>query len=195
MKVGIKGILNNLAFNASIFRMDIKDIHVFRQLTATTYYTDNADKAHSQGVELDFTYLPTESLEISGSVGLIETKYDSYKAGIYDFSGKEIENTPAHTINLSFAYYHSNGFYLRTDIKNQGAMYFYDDVDKDFSKESGYTLVDAKIGYKFSNWDTYIYTTNLTDEEYVNTYEANSEFAIATFGEPRFVGIGAKYTF
>lgn len=197
-EIGVKGSLDNFIFSAAIFRMNIKDIHIYRQEasgSAINYYTDNAEKAHSQGIEFSFTYLPSDTIEVSGTVGIIQTEYDSYKAGDYDFSGNDIETTPSHTANLSIAYYHPTGFYARTDIKNQGAMYFYDDVDKDFLKEDGYTLVDAKIGYKFSDWDTYIYGKNLTNEEYINTYEANSYFSMATYGDQRFIGVGAKYTF
>lgn len=66
---------------------------------------------------------------------------------------------------------------------------------KNFEKEGSYTLVDAKLGYKYSDWDFYIYAKNLTDEEYVNMYESNNFFSYASFGDPRFFGIGVKYTF
>ncbi|RXJ81163.1 TonB-dependent receptor [Arcobacter sp. F2176] len=197
-EIGIKGSVGDFMFTAAIFRMDIKDIHINRQETVgatTNYYTDNADKAHSEGIEFDFRYFPTDRIEVSGALGFIKTKYDSYVAGDNDFSGKEIETTPSHTANLSVAYYHPNGFYARTDVRNQGSMSFYDDAHKTFPKEDGYTLVDVKVGYKFSDWDIYVYGKNLTDEKYINTYEANSLFTMATFGDPRFFGIGARYRF
>ena len=194
-ELGIKGAIEDFIFTASVFRMDIKDIHVFGTDSNNAIFTDNAKKAHSQGIEFDFKYLPSDELEVNGAIGIIDTQYDSYSRKGTDLSGNDIDTTPSHTANLSVAYYHPTGFYARTDIRNQGAMYFYDEVAKSFSKENGYTLVDAKFGYKFSDWDTYIYGKNLTDEEYINTYEANSLFSTATFGDPRFVGIGAKYTF
>ncbi|WP_419767510.1 TonB-dependent receptor [Arcobacter sp.] len=194
-EIGIKGIFNDFNFSASIFRMNIEDVHVYRRVGAVEVYTDNADKAHSQGVEFDFQYFLTNNLEISGSAGIIKTKYDSYDVGDYNFSGNKIETTPTHTVNLSISYNHPSGFYARTNIRNQGSMSFYDDVNKDFAREDGYTLVDAKIGYKFSDWNIYVYGKNLTDEEYVNMYESNSTFSMATFGDPKFFGIGVKYTF
>ncbi len=194
-EVGIKGGFTDFNFTASIFRMNIKDVHVYRRLNTGMVYTDNASKAHSEGIEFDFRYFPIENVEISGALGYIKTKYDSYDVGDYNFNGQEIETTPSHTANLSIAYYHPEGFYARTDIKNQGSMYFYDDASKSFPKVSGYTLVDAKIGYKTSDWDIYAYGKNLTDKEYINTYEANNSFSMATFGDPRFFGVGFKYTF
>lgn len=194
-EMGFKGGFNNFNFTASIFRMNIKDVHVYRRLKTGMVYTDNASKAHSQGIEFDFRYFPIKNIEISAAFGFIKTKYDSYVVGDYNFNGQEIETTPSHTANLSIAYYHPIGFYARADIKNQGAMYFYDDVSKTFPKENGYTLIDAKIGYKSSDWDIYAYGKNLTNEEYINMYEANVTFSRATFGDPRFFGIGFKYTF
>lgn len=194
-EMGIKGAFDNFIFTASIFRMNIKDIQVYKRLISGDVYTDNADKAHSEGIEFDFRYFPIKNLEISGAFGFIKAKYDSYNVGDYNFSGEKIETTPSHTANLSIAYYHPKGFYARTDIKNQGSMYFYDDANKTFPKENAYTLVDAKIGYKFLDWDIYAYAKNITDEKYIDMYEANNMFSRATFGEPRFLGIGVKYTF
>ncbi|RXK13556.1 TonB-dependent siderophore receptor [Halarcobacter mediterraneus] len=194
-EIGIKGIYEKFDFTASVFRMNIEDVHVYRRLAGGSVFTDNADKAHSQGIEFDFHYFPTDNLEISGALGFIKTEYDSYNVGDFNFSGEKIETTPSHTANLSIGYYHPNGFYARTDIKNQGSMNFYDDLNKDFVKEGSYTLVDAKLGYKYSDWDFYVYGKNLTDEEYVNMYESNNFFSYASFGDPRFFGVGVKYTF
>ena len=193
-EIGIKGSFDNVIVTASLFRMDIKDIHVYRQELGN-YYTDNADKAHSQGLELDFTYFPYENLEISGAFGFIDTKYDSYNAGDYDFSGEKIENTPSHTANLSMVYSHPQGFYARGDLKNQGSLTFYDDRQKEFLKNSGYSIVDVKLGYKFGTWDIYGYVNNLTDREYITYYNSNSIVSLASFGDSRTFGLGARYTF
>lgn len=193
-EAGIKGVIDNATFTASIFRMDIKDIHVYRQ-SAGFYYTDNADKAHSQGIEFDFRYFPIDSIELSGAVGYIDTQYDSFNAGDYNFSGEKIENTPSYTANLGIAYYHPRGFYARSDLKMQGSLYFYDDLQKKFLKNDGYAIVDMKVGYKFSNWDVYGFVKNLTDEAYLTYYQSSALVSLASYGDRRTVGMGVKYTF
>jgi iron complex outermembrane receptor protein len=193
-EMGIKGSFENFMFTASIFRMNIKDIHTYRTV-GLNKFTDNADKAHSQGVEFDFRYFPINELEINGAVGFIRTKYDDYKLGDNDFSGERIETTPSSTASLGIAYYHPQGFYARTDVKHQGSMYFHDDQAREFVKVGSRTLLDLKLGYKVGDWDLYAYAKNLTDKEYINTYETNSSFSFATFGAPRFIGVGAKYKF
>jgi len=191
-EAGIKGKIGNLNYTASIFRMNIDDIHVFK-IVANQYITDNAEKAHSQGIEFDFTYFPNETLEISGSLGLIDAEYDAYNTGTADFSGKEIENTPSHTLSLGIAYYDPQGYYARTDIKSVGDVAFYG--NNTYVKEDNYTTVDLKLGYRFNNWDVYAYAKNLTDKEYIQAYRANSMFAVAGFGDPRSFGVGLKYKF
>ncbi|RXJ89658.1 TonB-dependent siderophore receptor [Arcobacter sp. CECT 8983] len=193
-EIGVKSIFDDLILNASIFRMNINDIHIYKQVLGN-YYTDNANKAHSQGIEFDFTYLPTDTIEINGAFGFIDTKYDSYDAGDYNFSGNKIENTPSHTASLSITYYNPNGFYARGDIKNQGSLYFYDDRQKEFLKNKGYTTLDAKIGYKYSGFDIYAFAKNLTNEKYITYYQSSSLVSLATYADERVIGVGIKYKF
>ena len=73
--------------------------------------------------------------------------------------------------------------------------YFYDDARKDFVKEDMYTVVDARAGYRFQDWDFYAYAKNLTDEEYVTYFLANSMLSLVNFGDPRTFGVGVTYHF
>jgi len=194
-EMGIKGVMDNFIFNASVFRMNIKDIHVYRsdsQLMAVPY---NAQKAHSQGIEFDFTYFPTDTIAINGALGFIDAKYDKYNEGSKIFDGEKIENTPSHTASLGLAYYHPKGYYGRIDIQNQGEMNVYSTSNKEFYKVKGRTIANVKVGYKFSNWDIYGYVKNLTDKKYIDAFYSRSNSSSAVFGDPRFFGMGITYRF
>jgi iron complex outermembrane recepter protein len=194
-ELGIRVALNRLRVSAALFYMDIKDIHVYKAFGGL-YRTDNADKAHSMGAEVDFAFRLTDTIELTGAAGIIEAEYDDYDAGDgIVFDGKPIQNTPSYTLNLGIAYLHPGGFYSRADVRGQGDIHFYDDARKDFVKENAYVTVDAKIGYRFGDWDIYAYGNNLTDEEYINNYMSNFMVAVATFGEPRTFGVGVRYRF
>jgi iron complex outermembrane receptor protein len=193
-ELGVKGSFDRLRLAASIFRMDIKDIHIWKSVGAM-YLTDNAKKAHSQGVEIEMTYLPFNSLELTLAAGFIDAEYDDYDAGVVRFDGEKIEQTPAHTVRLGIAYNHPWGFYARADVRNQGRTYYYNDGNQDFGKEGSFTVVDLRAGYRFKGWDVYAYGDNLTDEEYLNSFKSNTMLATATFGEPRTFGVGARYRF
>lgn len=194
-ELGIKGAYQRITLSASVFYMDIEDIHVYKSPGGGIYYADNAGKAHSRGAELEITYLPTDSIELSGALGLIDAEYDDYDAGAGNvFDSEKIPQTPSHTVRLGIAYYHPDGFYTRADIYNQGDVYYYNDTNKSFDREGGYTLLDMKIGYRSGDLDVYAYGKNLTDEDYVNGFKA-STVAVATFGDPRTLGVGAQYRF
>ncbi len=191
---GVKGAYERWSLAASLFYMDIEDIHIYKSI-GTMYLTDNAKQAHSQGVELEAAWRPLTGLELSSAIGLIEAEYDDYDWGGGNYDGKSIEMTPTHSLRGGVAYTHPSGFYGRVDVRNFGKQYFYDDANKDFAKEDGYTLVDAKIGYRLDDWDFYAYGRNLTDEEYVSMFMSSSMVSTASFGDPRSFGLGLSYYF
>lgn len=193
-ELGIKGAFEKVTVAANIFYMNIQDIHVYKAIGAM-YLTDNAKRAHSQGVELDIRWLPTTNLEFSGALGFINAKYDDYNNGVQKFDGQTTAETPSYTARFSVAYSPTKNWYGRIDLKNQGDTYYYDDANKKFSKHSGYFVTDVKAGYRVNNWDVYGFVKNLTDEQYVQGYMASSMVSLATFGAPRLVGVGARYNF
>jgi len=193
-ETGIKGVIDDLSFSASIFRMDIKDIHIYKQ-EGSVWLTDNAKKAHSQGIELDFNYFPNEEWEISGAIGFIDAKYDDYDAGNKKYDNENIENTPKHTASLSIAYHNPSGYYGRVNIKNTGSTSFFNSGNQNFLKQGSHTVADIKVGYKFLDFDIYGYVKNLTDEEYITSYKNIVHNGIATFNDPRTFGLGLKYKF
>lgn len=195
-EIGIKGNLDKLRIAASLFYMDIEDVHVYKATGTGLYYTENAESAHSQGIELDFAYPVTQSLELTGSVGIIEAEYDTYDAGAgVSFDGYDIENTPAFTATAGLFYAHPDGFYSRLDMKAAGEIYFYDDANKTFAKEDAYITFDAKIGYQTGAWDFYVYGKNLANEEYITSLISNPSLTLVEFGDPRTLGIGVRYRF
>jgi iron complex outermembrane receptor protein len=194
-ELGIKGSFNRLRLAASVFRMDIEDIHVWKSVAISTYVTDNAKKAHSQGIEVEATYLPFNTLELTLAAGFIDAEYDDYDAGAIKFDGEKIEQTPSHTVRAGIAYNHPGGFYSRADVRHQGRTYYFNDANKAFEKVGNYTVLDLRAGYRFRGWDVYAYGDNLTDEEYITCFLTGGTASIATFGEPRTFGVGARWQF
>ena len=194
-EIGIKGNVKNLRMAATVFYMDIEDVHVYKAF-GHNYYTDNADRGHSQGVELELAYQLTNTIELTGSVGFIEAEYDSYDAGDgISFDGQDIENTPSYTATFGVGYRHPSGVYGRIDMRAKGETAFYNDADKTFVKEDAYAVFDAKIGYQTGGWDFYVYAKNLSDEAYITDFISNSSLMLAGFGDPRTVGVGVRYRF
>ena len=194
-EIGVKAKIEKMTLGAALFYMDIEDIHVFRSV-GPAFFTDNADKAHSMGAELEATYWLTDMFQLGASVGVIKAEYDDYDAGNgVKYDGEKIEQTPDYTVNLGAAYYHPNGFYGRADVNMTGETAFFDSSTQSFPKRDAYTTVDARIGYVRDRWEIFAYGKNLTDEEYITGYRANAMVAIASFNDPRTFGIGTRYSF
>lgn len=196
-EVGTKYIGDDFSLNTSIFRMNIEDIHVYKQLMGgTVFATSNAIKAHSQGIEVDGTYFLTDNLTIFGAVGLIQAKYDDYDNGTRKYDGEKIENTPSYTANLGISYLANNGIYGRLDFNAKGKTSYLDGANNDrLIRADGGIVSNAKIGYKFKDWDIYSYINNITNEDYVTSYMSKAGSSWVGFNDPRQFGIGAIYKF
>ncbi|TBU90054.1 TonB-dependent siderophore receptor [Stutzerimonas kirkiae] len=194
-EIGVKGRLDNLALAASLFYMDIEDIHVYK-FDGIVNTTDNARKAHSQGAELELSWYPRDSRwEFSGALGLIEAKYDDYDTGTTRYDGERIENSPSHTLRLGVAYRHPGGAYARLDARNQGQVWFFDNASSDFVRYGSYSVFDFKTGYRLDNWELYGYVHNLTDRGYIQGFESSASSTLVSFGTPRRFGVGVRYEF
>ncbi|MCG8336553.1 MAG: TonB-dependent receptor, partial [Proteobacteria bacterium] len=187
--------IERLNFSASVFHMDIIDIHVYRvEGGGQLYLAANADKAYSTGAEFEFTYFATDALEVSASLGIINAKYDSYDAGEANYDGEPIHHTPSRTAKYSIGYNDPNGFYVRGDVRHVGETYYFNGTNQTFDKADPYSVLDMKAGYRNSSLDIYLYGKNVTDTEYINGLRAGS-VAVATFGDPAAFGAGASYKF
>ncbi len=195
-EIGIKGNLNRVRLAAAIFYMDIKDIHIRKyDSISDLYVTGNADNAHSLGAELELTYFPTDSVELTAAIGIIDAEYDDYDTGKTVFDGESIEKTPSHTARLGAAYFHPNGFYARGNVTSVGEFPYYDMTTATFREVSSYITADIKIGFRFKGYDIYAYCNNLFDEEYITNFNSTPIKSIAAFGDPRTFGIGVRYSF
>lgn len=192
-EIGLKAGYDDFTLGATLFYMDIEDIHVYKQ-TGVTYATDNAKKAHSMGVEIEGTYRPIDTLKLSGAVNLIRAKYDDYDNGTKKFDGEDIEQTPAYSIRLSAAYHAPSGFYARADGRHFGSRSFMD-KNYNYTKADPYTVIDTKIGYQFNNFDIYGYVNNVLGKRYVTGFRDNSIAAIIGISAPRTLGLGVAYNF
>lgn len=200
-EIGLHGSAfdNTLNFGATIFHMDIKDIHTYDIVPPNVYLTSNGGRATSDGIELDGTLQATKELEIRGAIGINKTKYKENMqfldraTGEQLAKGKKIEYSPTYSANLGFTYSHHSGFYALADLYAIGERYF-DATNKQKQKAS--LSVDTRVGYRFKDFDVYAYANNLTNEEYVTSFMSHGGGAgMVHFNDPRRFGVGVKCSF
>ncbi len=194
-EVGVKAEHDQWRINAAAFYMDIEDIHVYKAV-GTMYFADNADGAHSYGLELEGTWLPMSDLELTAAISLMETEYDGFDLGNnVDLKGESIEGSPNYGFRFSASYHHPSGLYGRADLRHVGDVNYYDGGAYTMRKADPYTVVNMRAGWLYKDFDIFAYVNNATDEEYIESLRANAMFSAAGFGNERFFGIGVSYAF
>jgi iron complex outermembrane recepter protein len=199
-----------LRTNLAIFYSDYDDIQ--RLLTDTTTtpvttVTTNAGKAEIRGGELEFTWFPIDSLELSGWYSYTDAEFTEFTN---PFNGQDLSGAP-----FARAPENMGSFSARWQLPlaatagtfNVGASYWFTDdysSNDDFHPTvmiDGYELVNAYVdwaGVFGSKLDIGLFCNNVTDEEYnlavLNIYTSLG-FDARMPGEPQTYGVTLTYHF
>lgn len=209
-------------FNAALFDMDYDDRQV-KQFEAGTGGASqrfvNAGKSSARGVELDFTVLPVEGLELRLGYGYLDIKYDEYITAISnpvtglgtgvtaDVSGiaSTLVHAPKHTGAASAEYTFpaaSHGTWSLWAGATYASRRTFDPLLYLYTATPSHTLIDARLTLRdvplgkgsllFALWGR-----NLADKD---VREWSIDFgslgwAISTFAEERSFGVNMGYQF
>lgn len=181
-ELGFKGKWagGKLLTNAAIFYNDWQNLQLSRPLECGYSYMDNVGEARTLGAELEVKAKLNTRLEIGGGLGILDAKITD--GGAFDNvveAGDRIVFTPPVTANANLQY--------NIPLKEDALLYFWANLQyvgerlNTFSPEDPaeaflifepYTLINARIGWEFSNYRFSIFGRNLTN-------------TIANFGTPR----------
>jgi len=184
-----KALEDKLAFNMSIFYMNIDDMQVASNLTPFSAYISNAATATNKGVELESEYIVSDSLKVFANLGYNEIKFDSFTDSLGDYSGNINPYAPKFNYSLGLKYRDENGIFAQFDMNGQSK--YYTDKANSFENKS-YAISNVKVGYETKNYELYLYGNNITDkshnlEGYFNYYTMVSP--------PREIGVQLAYRF
>jgi iron complex outermembrane recepter protein len=200
-ELGVKSTLidRKLQVNAAIFQTEYKGIQLnFQQGTSPTI--QNAGDARIKGFEVEVTAAPTNALTINASVGYLDAKYtdvlvpaqvaaNPFQAGV--FPGGTLPKTPKLKFNISPRYEIDLGdkgsVVLLADYTHSSSLW--NDTERAFLLERPSTdLLNGSITYKApANWDITLGMTNITDERYLVTGQAQIAGGLfyGTYSRPR----------
>ncbi len=162
--------------NATLFYIDWDDMQIdFFEQTCGFTFVENAGKASSRGVEVDFTWLATERLTLQGGFGYNEAQLEE---GLTDPAidapaGTPIPNVPEWTANLSgildFRWAQRIDGQARADVQYVGSRNttFTQSFDVPFpyvEELDAYTLVHFRTSADFGQWRAELFVNNLFDE-------------------------------
>ena len=187
-ELGLKSDLldGRARLNIAAFRMEFEDIQ-FSLFSGTGFLIDNAGTATSQGLEVEGSYVLTESLTTDLSLTFLDAQYGSdipapgrpnedlnhapdYAATFTLRYDQEVTNALAVFSNFSYSYRDSHSLVYGAD-----------------AEEDGYDLVSFQMGLRDSSdrWSVTLWCDNCFDEEYVTfTYSQPFYFDNSNPGYP-----------
>ena len=111
-ELGVKGDFLDglLRVNATAYRSEIKDMQVSRYDSlnvAFNYFIENVGDARAQGLEVDFQWLPTQALTLTGAVSVLDTRLKRVNPQLVGVSvpvGADLPLSPKFSGNLRVRY-------------------------------------------------------------------------------------------
>ncbi|MGO1659472.1 MAG: TonB-dependent receptor [Marinobacter sp.] len=144
----------------------------------------NVDQSHIYGAELEASIWPTNSLELTGSVGILKSKIDAHDT----FEGNELPSVPDSNLRIGLTQFIGNAWSVGADISYVGK--YYSELDNDHSAKVGDVVItDLRAQYQKGDFTVDAYVKNLADEHAVY-YRVG---ALATVGQTRTVGLSMTY--
>ncbi len=184
---GLKSTLfdNSVLFNVAAFTTKYEGIQLnFQQGVSPTI--QNAGDARIKGLEVETVYAPGGGLSINASVGLIDAEYidvlgpaqvapNPLQAGV--IPGADLPKTPDFKFNVSPRYEFNMGngaiVTLLADYTHTSSMW--NDTERTFLLQRPSTdILNLSASYEEPNgrWNVTVGGTNITDERYLTTGQA-----------------------
>ncbi|MEM7383657.1 MAG: TonB-dependent receptor [Verrucomicrobiota bacterium] len=171
---------------------------VVRDVDISTFEVDeqilNAGTSSLYGAEVEVSFQPFDSFRITGSIGLLKTRFDDFDFRIdpeiagflnvpdrIDFSGYEFPEAPEVNASIGFEYGQDTGFFLSADVKYLSS--FFSPVlfaplgsglgvsvqapQSSVVEVDSHVTLNASVGYRAENWDLVFFAENLLDEQYL----------------------------
>jgi iron complex outermembrane receptor protein len=206
---------NSLQLNLTLFHMIYDDMQIETSLPAVggngqQQGFDNVGKASIDGAELEVLTQITNRWTLTGNLGLLDAKYDSFFTDLYaegtprDFSNLKLRRAPKVSYSVSSNYEYDIG---RGTASFRVGYNWRSDYEGTLNNQSGtgidaFGILDASLGYEYNNWSFALFGNNLTDEDaYSHTYAVvpnalgGSLWKFATPRVPRTYGVQLTYEF
>lgn len=213
-EAGLKStwLQNRVRLNVTAFRTDTKNLQVTRFFQPVggifgEFITENAGKARSKGVEIEFLARPVRGLEIGGTYAYLDAKYTRFTGtpsitGTGDFTGNRMRLAPKHQFSAFSKYTFDLGnsglVSARVDYRYQ-SLSFFDPNNNNITTIPGYDIWDGRLAWNSvdGRWEVAAWVKNIGNEKYRTHVfsQRGSRIAFAIFGAPRTEGMTITYNY
>jgi iron complex outermembrane receptor protein len=172
--------------------------------------TVNAPKSRVDGAEAEFRAKATEDLELSGSLGLLNSKYQELELHGVDLSGNQLIQAPhvsgSLAVNWRFLQLNAGDLHLMLDGNWYSRQYF-DAQNTERVSQGPYGIANGRLSFagnrtSTSGFDVGVWVKNLADRQYLqyglaqrDPSEGGLGFDYGLVGEPRTFGADIRYRF
>jgi len=207
-EAGVKSMWleDRLTANLSIFRTDIQDFQttvVSNAVGTLRGYLANAEEVRTQGLEIELSYLPVDSLSLYFSGTWNDAEYTSFDAApppvelsggsiqVVDISGEDLPGVSEWAASFGAEY-------TRASSLLDASGEYFAAVDGSYRSEwssnpspskymwiDEYTLTNLRTGFRADGgWSVSLWARNVTDEEYFDFLAAQSASTGMIAGQP-----------
>ena len=209
-ETGLKGswFEQRLQTRVSVFYQQRKDIQIKQSLVQSrddsnasdfTDYFGNSGKGTNYGMEVEVNWLASEVLSVQGSLGLLETDYDTPLSANLD--RRDQAHAPLYQFALGASLQVSENLIWTADIEGKDKFYLSSSHDE---QSESYWLLNTNLAYSADQWSLSVWGRNLTDKDVIvrgfggfgndpRKYYATEPYY--QLGEPRTFGVSGQYNF
>ncbi len=209
-EIGLKGswFEQRLQTRLSVFYQQRKDIQIKQSLVQSrddsnasdfTDYFGNSGKGTNYGMEVEVNWLASEVLSVQGSLGLLETDYDTPLSANLD--RRDQAHAPLYQFALGASLQVSENLIWTADIEGKDKFYLSSSHDE---QSDSYWLLNTNLAYSADQWSLSVWGRNLTDKDVIvrgfggfgndpRKYYATEPYY--QLGEPRTFGVSGQYNF
>ena len=185
---GVKtDISTRTRINATAFVIDFEGIQQQVQLACGFQFTANFGTARSQGLELELTAQPLDTLSLGFTLGYTDAAFTQSVAAI-NAKGDPLQFVPEQTVAFNLEYVASEVFagselFVRADISSVGESL--SQVNSEHRTREAYEQVGVRLGIRNQIYAAALSIKNLTND--IANLGDNRSLAAETPGRPRFV--------
>jgi outer membrane receptor protein involved in Fe transport len=210
LEVGIKGLWLDGALQGQIsafyqLRDDIQIkqslVQPIEQTNATSFtdYFGNAAEGKNTGLEVEFNWLASDRLAVFGSLGLLQTEFDTPLSETLD--SRDQAHAPSYQFALGSTVQLTNNLAFSLDIEGKDEFFL---SSRHSAQTQAYELLNANMTYNAGDWELSLWGRNLTDKDVIvrgfGSFGNDPRKGYITepyyqFGAPRVVGLSGKYQF
>ncbi len=202
LEIGLKETFldNKIRFNVAAFFIRATDVQVpTLVLPEAITVTRNAGELESKGFEVEISTTPIPNFQIDYNFGYTNAKYTTLKlpedGAEVDYKGNRQLFTPDITSMLAAQYNWNLSTSQNIKLILRGEWMYLGDQYFDLTntiKQSGYSLLNARVGVTAKGWELFFWGRNLGDTRYISyAYD----FGAAHLGDPRNYGITLRKNF